>query len=123
MDYLCVSDRGLTAGNGAHGRLRGLPTWAQPCAVKTRRHLFLASFQERPSCLHVTAGRNFKVHKWFHHELDLPWAPYSAWRKSGDVIVFRTRRDTSSQLKRRWREDVWLEEGDGLSLVDGRVQG
>ena len=66
-------------------------------------------------------GRNFEVLKWAHNELDLPWAPYPAGRVSDDVLVLRVLRESSSELKRRWREDGGPEGWRGVKMVDGRV--
>ena len=66
-------------------------------------------------------GRNFEVLKWAHNELKLPWAPYPVGRVSDDVLVLRVLRESSSELKRRWREDVEPEGWRGVKMVDGRV--
>ena len=66
-------------------------------------------------------GRNFEVLKWAHNELDLPWAPYPAGRVSDDVLVLRVLRESSSVLKRRWRENTRPKEWWGVRMVDGRV--
>ena len=54
---------------------------------------------------------------------DLPAMPKAcpAARVSDDVLVLRVLRDMSSELKRRWREDVGPEEWAGVTMADGRV--
>jgi len=66
-------------------------------------------------------GRNFEVLKWAHNELDLRWAPYPAGRVSDDVLALRVLRESSSVLKRHWRQGAGPEGWDGVRMVDGGV--
>ena len=84
------------------------------------RVLELIGYEKDRLCEYA-CGRNFKVLKWAHRELDLPWAPYPAGRVSDDVLVLRVLRGTSSVLKRRWSEDSGPKEWSGMKMADGRV--
>ena len=90
-------------------------------SLEKERALELLIGDEKDRLCEYACGRNFEVLKWAHNELDLPWAPYPVGRVSDDVLVLRVLRESSSVLKRRWRQGAGPEGWDGVGMVDGGV--
>jgi len=72
-------------------------------------------------CEYACVQRNFKVLRWAHNELDLPWAQYPAEPVSDDVLVLRMLREAWPKLQERWPEAARPEDWEGVTMEDGRV--
>ena len=72
-------------------------------------------------CEYACVQRNFKVLRWAHNELDLPWAQYPAEPVSDDVLVLCMLREAWPYLKEFWHVNVGLEKWRGVTMENGRV--
>ena len=87
------------------------------------RALELIGVHKDRLCEYACVQRNFKVLKWAHNELDLPWAQYPAGHVNDDILVLRMLREKWPKLQERWSVAVRPEDWEGVTMENGRVVG